>query len=113
MSDYAYQTGTLYGLNYAQPPDTWSLMWSASDENTVDSSIPDGFYEVDRDTWLKAQEAQERAKEHSEEQAAYDYRVILSQQRKDLVNAGLSYEVAKILVPDPLGDYSIDVWHNA
>jgi hypothetical protein len=105
----------VYAINGDDPPQTWMSQASfiGFGEGPSPEQPPTGFWAVDQDTWQTARDSQTRSLDRAQAQAEYDNRLALSSQRHALVDAGLTYEVACILVPDPTNDYSIDTWHNA
>jgi hypothetical protein len=109
-------TNQVFAISGDNPPQTWmssATYYNSIDNNPAPDQPPPGFWEVDQTTWQDARDAQTREQARAAEQAEYNQRLAQSAQRHALVDAGMTYEVACILVPDPLGDYSIDAWHEA
>lgn len=100
---------TKYAISNSRPPSTWLSEWSVLDgERVAGADIPADYTECDQATYEATLAAQAAAQSASADQAIYDYRMQLAEKRRQLVAAGLTVEVARILVPDPYNDYSID-----
>jgi hypothetical protein len=88
---------------------TWMSEWSlVNDERIAGADIPAGYHEV---TELEYNEALNAQSQRTNQQSLINNmteRMELAEKRRQLVAAGLSLEVARILTPDPTGDYSID-----
>jgi hypothetical protein len=111
MSEFAIgpESTTIYALNDGRPADTWSSEWTLLDDaRLVGSDIPEGFHQVPYEEFIAAQRAQAITNSQRLATQARDQRLILSNQRRQLVMTGMSVEQVRILVPDPDNDYSID-----
>jgi len=111
MSQDAIFTHQIYAIDNSNPPQIWTseLRWDGYDEPPA-ILVPEGFHEV---TVAEYQEAARRQQVHVDrafDQAEYQTRVTLSQQRQALADTGMTVQQAQILVPDPQGDFSIDTW---
>jgi hypothetical protein len=102
----------IYAVNGDSPPQVWTsrVSFIGPGESPSPSPPPDGFWAVDQPGFQSALDAQDREVQRNYAAAEYNRRLALSDQRHQLVDTGMTVDQARILIPDPQGDYSIDAW---
>lgn len=105
-------TNAIYAISGDTPPQTWmsSLTYTGTGNVPSVAQPPPGYVIVDEDTYRDALRAQNASADRAAANAEYQRRLDLSTQRQQLIDTGMTTLQARILIPDPMGDYSIDTW---